>query len=124
MKAVVIFALVLLGAFVVGRFATHAQIPTAAEPAARPAVKIVSSSCDPNYGRPKAEYVVRNAGQSVSFLRGFVRVGANVHAGYFRPENVPADGMATLTVYGAKGDPATCNLEAIQNGDGVEGNIL
>lgn len=82
-------------------------------------VKVVSISCEPNYGRARSEVTIRNEGSEIPYLTVFVSFGPATQKGYFQPSTVPSGAMAEATLYAAEGIKATgCTIAQMQDGDG------
>jgi hypothetical protein len=94
-------------------------------PAPDYSVRVVSVECQNNYGRNRANVTVTNTGSStIPYTKVFVQFkdgsGAVLSAqdGYLRPHDIPPGATASATVYSSGGGASTCDVAAIQDGDG------
>jgi hypothetical protein len=81
-------------------------------------VRIVSQSCEPNYGRPRSDIVIVNEGPEVANLTVFATFGTETKRTHFRPATIPTGGMAEAKAYASHGAPQDCGIAQIQAGDG------
>jgi|SRR5690606_6919843 hypothetical protein len=96
-----------------------------AAPAPTYSVRVVSVECQDNYGRNRADVTVTNTGSStIPYTKVFVQFkdssGSILSAqdGYLRPHDIPPGSTASATVYSSGGGASTCEVVALQDGDG------
>lgn len=114
-------ALAVAAVYLIGRCSQGGQDPPAAAVEAQApayAVHVVSVTCDPNHGRPKAEIVIRNDGPEIANAAVFATFGSESKRGYFRPDPIPTGSMAEATLYASDGASPACGIAQIQDGQG------
>lgn len=102
---------------------TAAETPTAAEQPAH-TVDVLSVSCSPNAGRPRADVSVRNTGTTtIEYPSGTVSFGGAVFSGHLNPHPLRPGGTASMMVFANNGDSDACSLVSVMDGDGFSASL-
>lgn len=92
--------------------------------ASRQTAKLVSITCTPNYGRPKAEMSFVNSGNGpIEYGKVFVRFGSKVYDTYLDVTSLPPGSRSGATVFAEDGDSAACEFDSLQDRHGNPLNV-
>lgn len=101
------------------------QYKAANDPNYRPQLTLISTSCDANHGRPRADIAVRNSGTvELEFAKAFISFGGTVHDSYISPSTLPVGSTGTITAYANSGESANCRLDSVQDRSGQRIPVL
>lgn len=82
-------------------------------------LQVLSVTCDPNAGRPRADVTVRNVGDTtIHDPDGVVMFGSERQQGYFKPYPIRPGGTASLSTYASLDGSTDCSLESVTDGRG------
>lgn len=79
---------------------------------------VVSLTCSPNHGRPRADITIRNIGTTaINYPKAFIDFGGAIGDGYLRPHPIPPGSLASGVIYSPDSRPqANCALIGLQDG--------
>lgn len=87
-------------------------------------IRVVSTSCSPNYGRPRADVAIQNIGQTtMEWPKVMVEFGGQVHDGHLSPRPLRPGAISTATLYAAKGESDSCSVVSVVGEDGFPAAI-
>lgn len=77
-------------------------------------VELLSLTCDPNHGKPRATLTIRNGDKPLDHAKGVVAFGFIPRLSLF-PAHLAPYQIATTTIEAGQGDDPACKLHAVMD---------
>jgi hypothetical protein len=120
MKAALILIAVVVFLWAIGRKQPEAPESAAPDHQAR----LLSFTCDPNRGRPRADLAFQNTGQTtIEYAKVLVAFGDASNDGYLDPRPLRPGGTASVTVYSPVKAESGCSFVSLQDADGFSVSV-